>query len=301
MNPINDKWCPPWWPPGARNIMTTQYTELPDVASGGVQSHGLTARNMKKLQTWANHPELARFTTEKWGFLKAIRYSIAIGYDGSVLGGPEGRATALRALGMDKDGDGKITDEEKNASADEITESINSMLVNFGVIATLLFSMVVPMATTAIEPSVRSVAYFGEHRVDMMSHAYIGLLQTSMYLSALIIVKSIYGYKQLNFWMINADSRLRYASHFSKRTLPFIVIPCTLCMVSLGLALPLGSAILVSPLSGAISFAIGGLFLVYMFSWIYRVEFMGCSMQQQEAKKILDVVNANSNRQQQQQ
>lgn len=65
------------------------------------------------------------------------------------LGGAEGISTILQLLVADKDGDGVVSEEEKDSVAEKLTNDANNLLINSGVVAALTLSIVFPMAIAA--------------------------------------------------------------------------------------------------------------------------------------------------------
>ena len=53
------------------------------------------------------------------------------------LGGAEGISTILQLLVADKDGDGVVSEEEKDSVAEKLTNDANNLLINSGVVAAL--------------------------------------------------------------------------------------------------------------------------------------------------------------------
>ena len=133
---------------------------------------------------------------EKWGVCKAIMFL------GSVMG-PAGKkgitaesvAQDLALALMDKDGDGEISEEEKEATCVSMVAETNNLLVNLSVVGALILSILYPMCFEELTPSDTSIDYFGEDMVDWCICLYQGILVLMTSLSIIVVTMGVLLYK----------------------------------------------------------------------------------------------------------
>jgi hypothetical protein len=112
---------------------------------------------------------------------------------------------------MDRDADGLVTDEELTTAVEKMTNDTNSFLLNFGVIAALLMTMVYPCLLTPVILSDASVEYFGEGRAYMFGFTYYIGLSIVAASCVTIIYMSAEMYNSLNFRMVRNNHSISSA------------------------------------------------------------------------------------------
>jgi hypothetical protein len=206
-------------------------------------------------------------------------------------GGPESVATELRTLTMDHDSSGDISREEQEAAAISVTDSINSLLVNMGVVGALLLSIILPYALTPIEPVEATVEFFGKKWADVFGYAFHIASLVLLLICLDLIFKTLCAYKWLNFWMINAEMKLYFAKHSNSRVVIPIIAGAQSIMWIFPFTIPFACVTYISPLSGAIALGIMLIFFFNQLVYFQWNEFYFSAYQHQIARQVIGEID----------
>mmetsp|Transcript_21276 Transcript_21276/g.35638 ORF Transcript_21276/g.35638 Transcript_21276/m.35638 type:complete len:266 (-) Transcript_21276:258-1055(-) len=169
------------------------------------------------------------------------------------IGGAEGIALKIQHVKMDKDGDGSVSIEELKNGEEQQKESIDqalTLLVNAGVVAALIFSVLYSTALAPLEPSGESTRFLGDICCTVFSYIYyIGVL-VSLISSITCIAVSTRMYLHLSVWMATLELKTWYITE--KSMVPIINLSNT-SIIGASVALPFGVTVNVTPAAGLIS------------------------------------------------
>lgn len=152
--------------------------------------------------------------------------------------------------------------EDREATLNEfysgLVDSYQNMLINYGVIGALIFSVVFGYVAEGVDVSDDSLDFFGYEAMYTFQHVFYFLIYVCIVLSLAILFQSMVQYKQLMFWMPDITSKMTWIKHFS---LLQIVAMGESVQTIVVLAIPFGGVLAVSPLAGLL-----GLLAVFAFS-----------------------------------
>jgi hypothetical protein len=221
----------------------------------------------KALENLTYFASLEGPTPEKWGICKAIMFLGSVLAPGGKRGiNAESVAQDLHLALMDKDGDGDISEEEKEATCLAMVNETNNLLVNLSVIGALILGIVYPICFEDLTPSDPSIEYFGEEMVDWCLFLYHGLLVFMTSLSIIVVTMGVLLYKHLNFFMVTIEMKLWWLQTVSVKPL---VVLAQLILLVLPISLPVGAVAKQGPTAGAISLGFGLIFWVTLTIYMY--------------------------------
>ena len=145
----------------------------------------------------------------------------------------------------------QVQSEERASKLDEFNEnmieSYQNMLVNYGVIGALIFSIVFGLAVADFDINDSSIELFGRDGACIIKHFYFALIFFCVLLSLCIIYQSMLQYKQLVFWMPDQAAKMRWIHTFS---LVQIVLLGEIIQSVIIITIPVGAAVAISPVAG---------------------------------------------------
>jgi len=121
------------------------------------------------------------------------------------IGGHEGISYHVEIAQIDGDGDGKITYREYNKFCEQSEKSLErsyQMLLNSGVVGTLLLSFLYPMAFSDLQPSQETLELLNEEGGQALRYIYYLILHAAILLSLCIVFLSMRYYVFLGYWLI---------------------------------------------------------------------------------------------------
>lgn len=180
------------------------------------------------------------------------------------IGGHEGLSYHLEIARIDEDGDGKLTHAEYNEFSEHSEKSIDKsfqMLLNSGVVGTLLLSFLYPMAFTDLQPSDEAAELLGDSGCMAVKYIFYLLLHATLFQALTIVFLSVRFYVYLGYWLIDMESKLVFLA-----ANPMVIL-AVLDMFVMNFAVVLlipGSSLAVSPYVGCIAAFYVLLFFAYI-------------------------------------
>lgn len=132
------------------------------------------------------------------------------------LGGIEGAASLICAARLDKNGDGHISPHEMELFQEECKHLVDNALnqyLNNGVVAALILSIVVPLASQPSELGDECIDKLGENACHIFQVFSFVAIQITFTLSLVLLYLSTVAYKQLSFWMPDLPSQLWFITN----------------------------------------------------------------------------------------
>ena len=241
----------------------TMHTEARDTALETLEGYAA--------YTYANPVRMARRGSggPRWGIGRAVTFIRKVKGPATVKGWTaEHVAQALSLALMDKDGDGVISQEEKDETTQKMVDECNNLLVNLGVVGALILSIVFPMCLQDYSSSEANERFFGEGATDFFLIAYHSLIMLTTVCAIMVVCGSLFMYKHLNFFMVTSEMRAWWLSTIN-------ITPVVGCAQVLFLfmivAVPFGAASTQSPKAALIS-VVGLVVFLVMFVYILLYE-----------------------------
>jgi hypothetical protein len=209
-------------------------------------------------------------------------------------GGPEAVSTELRTLMMDADGSGDITEEELDATAESVTSSINTLLMNMGVVGALLLSIVMPLVFTPLEPAESTIEFFGEITAKVFGYLYHILITLCLFLCLDVIFQTICAYKWLNFWMVSSEMKLFAGRRFNNTLVVNIIGAGQAILWLIPCSVPFGCVTYISPIAGAYSLVILLLMMAKFMVFFQKNEFFYSAYLHVVARQLVGHTNTHN-------
>lgn len=165
-----------------------------------------------------------------------------------------------------------------------LVDNYQNMLINYGVIGALIFSIVFGLAADNIDTAGASEEFFGSIGSYVLKHIFYFLIYACIVVSLCILFQSMIQYKQLMFWMPDMPSKMKWINKFSLLQLVFLGQIIQLLVVS---AIPFGAAVAISPLAGLFGVIAVLLFAGFVGMNLLR-EDLCVTLLWQEAKRIVE-------------
>lgn len=146
-------------------------------------------------------------------------------------------------------------------------ERVYAFLLNTGVVSALVISIFFEYTVTELEPSNRSINYFGEEGVEVLTFLFSIAMMVDILVSMVLLGTSLRIYHVLNFLVLTPESRLMAltsAPFYSMAVLNMSIIIIT------SIAIALGAAVSQGPANGVIAIVMGLLYLgwhTYVEDW----------------------------------
>ena len=121
----------------------------------------------------------------------------------------EGKLNTLKVFFDDGD------EIEQREDVLKVTDAYLGLLLNCGVIGALVITLLFGSTTASQEFSSESIDYFTEEGCRTMFHFFNFFVTLGFYMSCLIVVYSIFKYKQLSFFMSTIELKAAYIERFS--------------------------------------------------------------------------------------
>jgi len=209
------------------------------------------------------------------------------------IDGVEGLAITLSLAILDKDGDGIITNKEYEAYLDSSKEKLDnaySQLLNVGVVAALILSMLFPLAAgSPITPSEECEKFFGHNTVHVFLHIYYGLVIFVIAASLVALYTTMRTYTVMGFWITNQQTRMNYLSVSAL----YIINILAMIIVYFSLAIiPFAMAVTSTPVGALIALVLVFISIVIMVAIEINVCTVGVSMVKGEVVSFLQAQNA---------
>jgi hypothetical protein len=147
--------------------------------------------------------EWSKYYTGDWG--RADKY----------IGGLEGLSYNYDIARIDTNGDGwltKIEYDEFMTRSEKTVEKSMQLLLNSGVVGTLLLGFFFPLASQDLEYSDEAIEHLGESGIKTCKYIYFVLLYACTTMSFLILYISMRVYVHLGYWLVDIESKLEYLS-----------------------------------------------------------------------------------------
>jgi hypothetical protein len=176
------------------------------------------------------------------------------------IGGPEKIAVMIQRIDIDTNADGSITEAEyqqNEKSQLKVVDACLAQLLNTGIVAGLTLTVFYPMAMSKLEPSEDSLAYFGHTVTDVFTYAYYIFMYYCVVESVILVYKSARAYLHLSMWMSCLDMKLWYLDRINMGA---YVASSFNIIKSVVWSVPMGVAVTVSPLAGALALVAFGYF-----------------------------------------
>lgn len=240
----------------------------------------------RKLEEWANtaYPE-----GSFWVFSLDKK---ATDFRNRILGlnFAEGIASQLQQLTLDCDCNGVISKKEIEGREEKVKACVDgylNLLINFGVVAALVCSVLFPCAYNNFDLSSSSIDFFGYTVTLCCKYLFLACVNFSLMTSLGVIHRSVTQYKLLNFWMVSASSKLLW---MKQNTLVPLIISVNFAIGCIAISVPLGAAAAISPIAGLISLLAMAWFWIQYF-FIALAENDSYRLLQNDAKQLLDKTN----------
>ena len=222
--------------------------------------------------TYADPPRMARRGSggPKWSICRAMAFFKTVMGPAGVKGmTAESVAQALSLALMDKDGDGVISQEEKDETTQKMVDECNNLLVNLGVVGALILSIVFPMCLQDYTASDANEQFFGERATHVFLILYHVLVMLTTVCAIMVVMGSLFMYKHLNFFMVTSEMRAWWLNTIS---ITPVVMCAQILFVFMIASIPFGAASTQSPLAALISVIGLVLFLVlYGYMSVYEI------------------------------
>eukprot|EP01038_Epipyxis_sp_PR26KG_P017600 gene17600-24452_t len=220
-------------------------------------------------------------SSEKHEYAYDISVQAKIGYASKV-------SSFLATHQLDKDQNliSLESDEEKTDVAEKLTEAYVNLLQNFGVIAALVISVLFPLVfTDKGSISAGAINYFSSIWLDIFYYSYLILVNISVFMSFLVIIKALFLYKHLTFWMPSDHLKLAW---IKQTPIAGFVILGQILLSMLVLAIPFGAVVLAAgPQAGVISLAL--LLVIFFLSIdIFIIEENSLRLLHTEVQQFVD-------------
>ena len=210
------------------------------------------------------------------------------------IGGKEGLSFYLEISRIDEDGDGNITFGEYNEFCENSGKSLDrsyQMLLNSGVVGTLLLSFLYPMAFADLQPSDAAITILGDEGVMAVYYIYYIILHTTLFLAMSIVFLSVRFYVFLGYWLIDLESKLEWLS-----SNPMVILAVLDVSVMIGAAILLvpGSMLAVSPYVGVVATFYFLAFLFFLIPFVCD-KFGNAAgvLIEEDAERYLKILDAN--------
>lgn len=238
----------------------------------------LVQEDVYRLRKWASHVSGRLRTKLKfdvlgggahWSVPKSDTWYTAR----HAVGGPERIAIMLQRIEIDVDADGVITDDEyktNEKAQTRIVDACLSQLLNVGIVAGLALTVFYPMAMTKLEPSESSVAYFGSQVTDVFTYAYYVFMYYCVVESVVLVYNSSRAYLHLSMWMSSLDMKIWYLDRLNMSR---YVQSCFNIIKSVVWSVPMGVAVTVSPLAGALAL------VAFLYFYAHALAFSRCDLE----------------------
>lgn len=198
----------------------------------------------------------------------------------------ENIAAYIKAYKLDSDMNGALQPyeiKEKEEEAKAVVEGYLNLLVNFGVIGALFFSVLFSWVISDLPVADESAAFFGDYIVRIFKYVFYVCINISVVLSIYIISRSVALYKHLGFWMPDIQAQLAW---IQKISITSTILYSLAVLNSAAIAIPFGAAVSISPIAGLIS-AISVVTMFILVRDIMLVEEKSEYLLQQSVKRIL--------------
>ena len=205
------------------------------------------------------------------------------------IGGKEGLSYYVEIAQIDSDGDGKITYREYNKFCEQSEKSLErsyQMLLNSGVVGTLLLSFLYPMAFSDLQPSEETLELVNEEGAQALRFIYYIVLHTTIFLSFCIVFLSMRYYVYLGYWLIDFESKLIFLAEN-----PMVILARLdfHVMVAAVILLIPGSALVVNPYVGCIALLYVLLFLIFVIPKLaMKFELLAGKLLEEYAEKYVE-------------
>jgi len=206
-----------------------------------------------------NDPNLPITKDDWWKIWDSDRIVVCWGK----LQAPESCALRLRKFIMDKNQDGKISEEEMKHTVSKQVEEFNNLLLNFGVVAALILSISFPFAIGPTYSDYNDMMLKKLMVSETVRLSVLGVLGHCFWLSATyvtfhairILQMSVLTYKQLNSWLPTIKSKWRFLQGEDGRSpiQDFVTVTQSQLVPGMIYMLVLGSALHVSLLAGLLA------------------------------------------------
>ncbi len=131
------------------------------------------------------------------------------------IGGHEGLSYHYDIARIDTNGDGRLTKieyDEFMTRSEQTVEKSMQLLLNSGVVGTLLLGFFFPLASQDLEYSDEAIEHLGESGIKTCKYIYFVLLYACTTMSFLILYISMRVYVHLGYWLVDIESKLEYLS-----------------------------------------------------------------------------------------
>jgi len=200
-----------------------------------------------------------------------IKYVESNGND-KYVDGLEGRAVKYFLATLDKDGNGTIAQKEFDQFLENSSKTIDNtlgFLLNAGVVAALILSIVAGLSLSELTPSDSSQTYFGDTIIKILQDIFYFLLSIIFGLCLVVIYSSTRLYIFLGFWICTDKAKSQY---LAEAPLAVIAIGSIWIMNLFAVALPVGMAVTTSPIGGLFGL-FSTIFVFFLISTYFEVTF----------------------------
>jgi len=223
---------------------------------------------------------------------KKLVHALATGtnrVDGKLaIFGMEERAVHLVLAALDAEGDGRLTDEERNKYEDvgqKLVDRTMQMCLNSLVVAALLISLFTPYAFEDLQVSEKAEEYFSERFRSGLQTLHDTLITLMISSNICIFMASVYILTVLMSWLPQLDAQQWWISN-NHGLLMFVqvIVPLNISLVIAALTVPAG--LLVSPRKGLIATFTIACVLSFYIGFIIPNQASCRAMQVRQARRI---------------
>jgi hypothetical protein len=148
-----------------------------------------------------------------------------------------------------------------------MVDTCSTQLLNVGIVAGLTLTVFYPMAVQPLSVSEESLQFFGHRALDVFTYAYYVFMYYCVVESVLLIITSTRAYLQLTLWMPSLEAKIWY---LDRMRMSVYVTSCFNMIKSVVWSVPMGVAVSVSPLAGALALVA----FVYFYARCFRLSML---------------------------
>mmetsp|Transcript_36653 Transcript_36653/g.67193 ORF Transcript_36653/g.67193 Transcript_36653/m.67193 type:complete len:281 (+) Transcript_36653:129-971(+) len=180
------------------------------------------------------------------------------------LGGHEGAGLKMRVAGLDEDNNGTVSEKELKEQEEQVQimlDSCKEFLLTCGVVASLVLSILFPIAIDSQEVDDDTVDFLGEDGADILKHVHDGLLGAGTVIAILAVLISVRNYVQLIFWMPTKKDQVLFVQTSGGQALLASLMMTDLWVLQFAVAT--GSTLARGPFAGLVVLILGTLGMAY--------------------------------------